>query len=395
MADTMWDMAALLGGGVASGAGATPSAQGADRRDAGGDDSAAARQSRPLVSDDGTKFACYLARTRPQVEDFLARFTLRPEDGSEHVAGDLAHYLYEPLARFTMAGGKRTRPVLCLLGAQAVGADPICALSTAVAIEYFQSAALIHDDIADRSELRRGEPCLHVTEGTGVALNVGDLALVQVHAGLLADGQLDNESCLRVLCELAYMQMRTIEGQALDLGWAREGRWDVSVDDYLAMATRKTAYYSAATPLACGAICGMATEEQIEGLYAFGLDAGLAFQLQDDLLNLVGDADAQGKDFRSDITEGKRTMAAVWALGHLADTERAELRDLLRSGTTDPAELARAVALMEEAGAIQAVRAKARELADAALARLAGLDLVPAYVDVLASMTTYFIERRG
>lgn len=347
------------------------------------------------AADGSRAFVDYLARMRPQVEDHIARHTPRPDEPTASSAPDLMRYLYEPLARFTMAGGKRTRPVLTLLGAQAAGADPICALSTAAAIEYFQSAALIHDDIADNSELRRGERCLHVSDGVGIATNVGDLALVNVAAGLLSDASLDNDTCLRILCELTYMEQRTIEGQALDLGWVRDGRWDVSEDDYLFMATHKTAYYSAATPLACGAICAGGTDEQVEALFAFGLDAGLAFQLQDDLLNLVGDATRQGKDFRSDITSGKRTLLAVHALAHLGEPERSELERLLDSSTTDADELGRAVSLMERAGSIEHVRSYAHELAQGAKGRLDGVQLDEHARTVLESMADFFVERLG
>lgn len=348
-----------------------------------------------MATDGGKRFAHYLERMKPQVDDYLARFMPRVEDATAHVAGDLMAYLYEPLARFTASGGKRTRPVLCLLGAQAVGIDPICALSTAAAVEYFQSAALIHDDIADRSEMRRGEPCLYVSDGTGIAINVGDLALVNVCAGLLLDDSLENDVCLRLLCELTYMEQKTLEGQALDLGWVRDARWDVTVDDYLYMATHKTAYYSAATPLACGAICAKGSDDQIEALFSYGLDTGLAFQLQDDLLNLVGDSAQQGKDFRSDITEGKRTMAAVWALAHLGEEDAAELRELLSSGTTDEADLARAVELMEKAGAIDHVRSYAQELIAKAKDRLDTVDIDDEARETLFSMADYFVERLG
>lgn len=348
-----------------------------------------------MAGDGGAAFAAYLKSKRPQIEDYLSRFTPRPEDSTIHAAGDLARYLYEPLARFTASGGKRTRPALCLLGAQAVGVDPICALSTAAAVEYFQSAALIHDDIADKSTMRRGTPCLHVSDGTGIAINVGDLALTSVMAGLLADSSVENETCLRVLCELAYMMQRTLEGQALDLGWVRDKRWDVTVDDYLYMASHKTAYYSAATPLACGAICASGTEEQIEALFSFGLDAGLAFQLRDDLLNLVGDPAEQGKDYRSDITEGKRTLMVVWALQHLPQEERQELQSLLESGITQPDKLARAVELIDEAGAIEYARLYAHQLVDRAKAHLNGVEIADKALVVLESMADFFVERLG
>ena len=345
--------------------------------------------------DHGRRFAEYLESRRPQIELQISNTAPYPVDAPPAQQFDLLGYLYEPLAQFAASGGKRTRPALCLLGAEAVGADPICALSTAVAIESFQSAALIHDDIADEGVMRRGQPCVHRSIGTGLAINVGDLALVSVFSGLLSDPTLEDAACLRVLCEIAYMEERTLEGQALDLGWVRDGRWDLSVEDYLFMASHKTAFYSASTPLACGAICGSGSEEQIEALRDFGMDAGLAFQLQDDLLNLVGDAEKQGKDFRSDITEGKRTMAAVWTLAQLEGSSRAELQTLLSANTTDEAELARAVELMEQAGAIQHVRDYARGLADRACEHLDGVELAEGAVETLVSMADFFVERLG
>ena len=344
-------------------------------------------------SDGGARFVSYLESRYAQIEGAIMRTLPQPIDADARIASDLTRYLYEPMARFTVSGGKRTRPALCLLGAEAIGADPICALSTAVAIENFQTAALIHDDIADGSVLRRGEPCLHLTEGVGPAINTGDLALVTVLSGLLEDSQLNDQACLRVLCEIAYMEQRTLEGQALDLCWVRDKRWDLTADDYAYMATHKTAFYSAATPLACGAICANGTDEQVEALRAFGMDAGLAFQLQDDLLNIVGDAEAQGKDCRSDITEGKRTMAAVTALERLEGAEHDELLAILSAKTTDAAQLARAVELMEACGAIEAVCTRALELVESGKEHLREAEFDPEALATLVSMADFFVKR--
>ncbi|MDD5800643.1 MAG: polyprenyl synthetase family protein [Coriobacteriales bacterium] len=310
-------------------------------------------------------------------------------------ADALERYLYAPLRRFVASGGKRTRPALCLLGAAAVGAPEERALSVASAVELFQSAALIHDDIADEGQMRRGQPCVHVTEGVGVALNVGDLALVATTTTVLRDQRLDAGTRLRLLEEISAMEERTLEGQALDLGWARDECWDVSVDDYLYMASHKTAYYSAAVPLACGAICGGGTTAQVEALRSFGMDAGLAFQLQDDLLNLAGDAEAQGKDYRSDITEGKRTLMVVWALAHLDSARRDELVQILSSKTTDPQRLDRAVQLMDAAGSLDHTRSYAQRLVDQAKSHLNGVQLEPQARDTLLSMADFFVERRA
>lgn len=341
-------------------------------------------------------FMDYLRERLPLVEDALARAAARPmTDGT--VSADLERYLYAPLAHFTSGGGKRVRPVLALLGAEAVGGRPEDALSAGIAIELFQSAALVHDDIADESELRRGEPCLYKTEGVGLATNMGDLALTQVFEVVLADEGLDPARRLAVLSELVRMERHTLEGQALDLGWARDGRWDVTCDDYVYMVTSKTAWYSAALPLYIGAIAGGAGKDDAEGLVDLGLHAGVAFQIQDDLLNLVGNAAAQGKDFRSDVTEGKRTLAVVWALEHLGEAERGELVALLESGTTDEGRLARAVELIEAGGGIAHCREVASREAIAAKERAAELErqgLVSSEAhELLDSMADFFVQR--
>ena len=352
-------------------------------------------QSRPFVD--------YLAAKLPLVARALEAARARALTDAARPEADLERYLYGPLARFTASGGKRVRPVLALLGAEAVGGTAEVALSTGVAIELFQSAALVHDDIADRSELRRGEPCLYLVEGTGPAINVGDLALTRVVEVVLEDDALAPEARLRVVRELVTMERHTLEGQALDLGWVRDDRWDVTPDDYLYMVDSKTSWYSAAIPLRAGALAAGGPEEAASGLAEVGMLAGTAFQLTDDLLNLVGEAEAQGKDFRSDITEGKRTLAVVWALDELAATgrtpERDELVSLLESGTTDADALARAVELIGLGGGIERCRVLALERAACARTRareLAQAGLVtPEACELLCSMTYFFVERAG
>ena len=343
-------------------------------------------------------FVDYLARQLPLVERALANSAGAPlTDGA--VASDLGRYLYAPLEGFTASGGKRVRPVLALLGAEAVGGRAEDALSVAVAVELFQSAALIHDDIADEGELRRGEPCLHRVEGTGLAINTGDLALTQVFEVVLADETLPAERKVRALEELVRMERHTLEGQALDLGWVRDGRWDVTSEDYLYMVTSKTSWYSAAVPLYVGALVGGGSEEAARGLLDLGLTAGIAFQLADDLLNLVGDAAAQGKDFRSDITEGKRTLAVVWALEHLDAEKREELVALLDSGTSDADELAHAVELIEQGGGIEHCQTLAQEMAARAKGGAVALadagHITVEARDLLVSMSDFFVERAG
>lgn len=325
----------------------------------------------------------YAAGVGELVNDFIPR-------GSHK---DMETYLYGPLREFSDNGGKRHRPLICFAACMAVGGNAAQAISAAAAIEHFHTAALIHDDIADEAELRRGEPCLYLTEGVGLAINMGDLGLQLVNGTVVKDPNLDDATKVRVLTELIDMTRRTIEGQALDIGWARDERYDITPEDYLVMATCKTAHYSGAVPLAIGAIIGGGTETQIEGLRNYGLDTGLAFQIQDDLLNLVGKTESTKKGFRDDITEGKRTLIVVHALQNLEPARRERLIEILSSHTKDPALLEEAVMIMNESGSIEYARNYAENLTSIAKNRLVDMIEPSPSRDLLISMADWFVNR--
>ena len=332
-----------------------------------------------------TGFELYLKANAKSFDRYLATFF---GDGTHP---DMSRYLYGPLKQFSDNSGKRHRPLICLLACEAIGGDPKQAWPAAAAIEHFHTAALIHDDIEDSSLTRRDEPCMHISEGTGLAVNAGDLALALVCGTVVHDPGLDDTMKIRVLGELVDMTTRTIEGQALDIGWARDGRFDLTVDDYLTMANHKTAFYSGGVPLAVGAIIGGGSTAQVETLRAFGMAAGLAFQIQDDVLNLCGTKESTKKDFRSDIAEGKRTLVAIHALQNAGRRER--LQEILSTRSGDPAVLAEAVEIMEEAGSIEFARGYARDLVVDAKQGL--IESVPKSRarDLLASMADFFVKR--
>ena len=334
-----------------------------------------------------TSFEDYLNSYADQVGDLINSFIPR----GTHP--DMNRYLYDPLLRFSKNGGKRHRPLICYAACLAVGGDANRAVSAAAAIEHFHTAALIHDDIADDAELRRGAPCLHLVEGLGLAINMGDLGLSLVNGTVIDDDSLSDEVKVRVIKELIDMTRRTIEGQALDIGWARDGRYDITPEDYLAMATHKTAHYSGAVPLAIGAIVGGGAESQVEALRNYGLDTGLAFQIQDDLLNLIGKTESTKKGFRDDITEGKRTLVVVHALQNTDETQRNRLIQILSSKEKDPEVLAEAVSIMQDAGSIDYARAYAENLTSIAKNRL--VEMVPPSDarDLLESMADWFVNR--
>ena len=344
-----------------------------------------------FTSDHGDRFLAFVKDVLPSIEESLAQAQIISP------IADLERYLWEPLSRFTQSGGKRVRPALVLLGAAAAQGKTTDVLDIAVALELFQSAALIHDDIADEGVLRRGMPCLYRSEGTGLALNMGDAGLIKAMGVLLANQQRSAHLTRRLAHDFTCMEIRTLEGQALDLGWVRDGRWDISIDDYLYMIEHKTAYYSAAYPLSLGARAAGADEELIEALWNMGLAAGVAFQIQDDLLNLVGDAQQQGKDFRSDITEGKRTLCVLWALAHLESHDHDRLIELLNAHTEDERELNEAVSLIETGGGIEYAQRIARDLTERAQSYISNtaIKLDDETRAILISCTNFFIERAG
>lgn len=340
-----------------------------------------------LTEQPPTSFEEYLSCYASKIGDILNAYI---PSGSHP---DMDRYLYDPLKRYSENGGKRHRPLICFAACRAVGGNMELATSAAAAIEHFHTAALIHDDIADEAELRRGEPCLHLTEGIGLAINMGDLALSLVNGTVINDPLLSDAVKVRVVSELIEMTRRTIEGQALDIGWARDGRYDITPEDYLVMATHKTAHYSGAVPLAIGAIVGGGTEQQIEALRSYGLDTGLAFQIQDDLLNLIGSEESTKKDFRSDITEGKRTLVVVHALANAAPEARERLIQILSAKEKDPAVLAEAVDIMQATGSVEYARAYAENLTNTAKGRLVEKVGPSLSRDLLISMADWFVNR--
>ena len=323
-----------------------------------------------------------------------------------HITNNLDAFLYEPLAQFVQGKGKFIRPALCMLGAhiatgeraagEAVQTEvlPDALVRLACALELFQAAALIHDDIADESLVRRGNPCLYRTHGTGLAINMGDCALVDASkliCTLSAEG-LPSNAALQLLDEFLTMERTTIEGQALDLGWSRARTWNLAPSDYLVMAELKTAHYSLASPLVLGALFAQAPKALRDALREFGRSAGVAFQLRDDYLNLFGNK-AQGKDMCSDIIEGKRTYLTLYALEHLPSGLQHELIDILAAKTNTARELARACELIEKAGAPEASLAKERELVGQALHTLDKAQLAPKHIQLLADLCHYVTHR--
>jgi geranylgeranyl diphosphate synthase, type I len=305
----------------------------------------------------------------------------------------LQQYLYGILQEFVARGGKRVRPAMTMMACEAVGGEPLLALPSGCAIEFFHAAALMHDDIMDGSEIRRDEKCAHILHGVPLAINTGDFALGLVCTIVVRDPGLDGPTKIAVLDAIGEMSQRTIEGQALDVGWVRDQVYDLKADDYLGMALGKTGYYSGISPIKIGALVGGASTSERQALEHFGKNSAIAFQIQDDVLNIVGTEEATGKDFLNDILESKRTLMVIHCLENASERDHARLVELLRLGhDKSPGQVEEIVAFLHRYDSIEFARALARGLILEARSYLAALRDTPARA-ALASMADFFLER--
>ena len=199
-------------------------------------------------------------------------------------------WLYRVAREYPSRIGKAVRPALCLSACAAFGGDENDALPVAVAIELLHNAFLVHDDIVDGSERRRGRPTLAATYGPALALNAGD-ALAVMSNELLRRHTRSMQADLadRVLAEFGTMALRTLEGQATELGWRRDNVTDLVPEDYLDLIMHKTCWYTTIHPLRVGALIGSRGHADLRPMVRFGFHLGAAFQIRDDLLNLIGE----------------------------------------------------------------------------------------------------------
>jgi geranylgeranyl diphosphate synthase type II len=239
-------------------------------------------------------------------------------------------YLYDLAADYPRRGGRGFRPSLCIATARAFGTPLELALRTAVSIEMLHNAMLIHDDVEDESEQRRGKPTMHKAEGVPIAINVGDMLSLLAMRPLLDNRPiLGSDISLRILEETERMARESAEGQAFELGWRRDNITSVGEADYLLMVLKKTCWLATIHPSRVGALIGAGGALDLDRCIRFGFFLGAAFQIQDDLLNIEGDAKAYGKELSGDIREGKRTLMLIHLLANANEAERWRLRSML------------------------------------------------------------------
>jgi geranylgeranyl diphosphate synthase, type II len=278
-------------------------------------------------------------------------------------------HLYDPVADYPLRAGRMLRPTLLIAAGRAFGADVESTLSSAVALELLHNAFLVHDDVEDEGLERRGRPTLNVLHGAPVAVNVGDALAALALRPLLDNRQvLGPRLTLRVFEETERMIRDSIEGQAMELGWRGDNVVGLRDDDYLRMVLKKTCAYTTIFPLRVGALIGTRDGVSLDHLTRFGFFLGAAFQIQDDVLNLVGDAKRYGKEIDGDLWEGKRTLMMIRLFQRATPSELVRLIDALggsRSARTAP-QVRWMRERMDAYGCIEHARAAAHALAGAA-----------------------------
>lgn len=287
---------------------------------------------------------------------------------------NVGHYIVD-------AGGKRLRPLLALLSGAALGECRDEHITFAAVIEFIHTATLLHDDVVDVSELRRGRPTANATFGNAPSVLVGDFLYTRAFQLMV---ELEDMNILRYMADTT----NTIaEGEVLQL--MRAGNADTSEQDYLDIITRKTAVLFAAACYGAAVISGSGPARS-QRMADFGLHLGLAFQMIDDMLDYEGDAATMGKNVGDDLSEGKPTLPLI----HVLRCGNAAEQALVQRAITDKtaADIDAIVAAIGRCGTADYTRERARDHHDQALAALAGLPASPA-LDALHALAKMSLER--
>ena len=261
--------------------------------------------------------------------------------------------LYKACRHLIKAGGKRLRPVLSLISAEALGKDWKTILPAAIAIETIHNFTLIHDDIMDRDDMRRGVPTVHRLFGEPTAILAGDTLFAEAFK-ILTKCDVEAENLVKAVDMLADVCIKICEGQFLDMSFER--RDFVSEEEYLDMVKKKTAVLIACSCSMPAVLFGE-NKEIIDALWNFGLLSGIGFQIHDDVLDLIG-GEKIGKDWGSDLVEGKKTLVIIKAMEMGVEIK------IFGKGKATKEEIAKAVQKLKDCGAIDYASKKAKEFVE-------------------------------
>lgn len=277
--------------------------------------------------------------------------------------------LYDAARHLLESGGKRIRPYILLKSCEIVGGDPNNAIPFAAAVELLHNFTLIHDDIMDNDPLRRGVPTVHVKWGIPLAITSGDLLFAKTYESILKNkniSSLTHDRFIECIERITTATISICEGQAMDLLFQSS---DVGEDGYLKMIDGKTAsLFKACAEI--GGIVGGGESAEVRILGEFAWNSGVAFQLIDDCLGLIGDEKTLGKPVGSDIREGKKTLIIIHALSQASDDERERIKRVLGNPKASKKDVESLLTLIKTLGSLEYVKNVAEKYAHEADSRL-------------------------
>jgi geranylgeranyl diphosphate synthase type I len=311
----------------------------------------------------------YSSKFLPAIEDELQKaISLTRRAGQKDMYAMLIYHMgWEKRVSANESRGKRVRPLISLLTTEACGADWQSGLPAAAAVELVHNFSLVHDDIQDQSPLRRGRPTVWKRWGVALAINAGDALFTLAHLTLLNLGRITSQdNTLKAVRLLQDTCLTLTQGQHLDLVF--EGQSDLSIEDYWLMVNGKTAALIAASS-ALGALSAEAEADIVDFYYDFGKYLGLAFQVQDDLLGIWGDAALTGKSAESDLLTGKKSLPVIFGLN-----QKGEFARRWENGIITLSEIPALTSLLEAEGARSHTLMQAEKLTEQALRALENAD---------------------
>jgi geranylgeranyl diphosphate synthase type II len=276
--------------------------------------------------------------------------------------------LYKMMRDYPSRPSKGLRPSLCILVCETFGGKNEQAIVSAAALEIFQNWILIHDDVEDESEFRRGGPVLQKLHGIPLAINAGD-ALHAKMWGLLTKNYdvLGEKICYSIMQEFSRMIDETTEGQHLEVSWTEKNKWNLTEDDYFLMVQKKTSWYTCVSPCRLGYLIATKKPLPKNGFVKFGIDLGIAFQIRDDVLNLTA-GKKYGKEIGGDIVEGKRTLVLINLIESASQRDAETIKKIMSRGRHKSfADVQKVLHLMQKYDSIAYAKRRAEEFSESAL----------------------------
>lgn len=294
--------------------------------------------------------------------------------------------LYDPANYMLSLGGKRLRPVLVLMAHEMFGGNAEDALSAALAVEVFHNFTLVHDDIMDKAPLRRGKPTVHKKWDETVAILSGDLMMIRATELLCETRVKDLRTLLQLFNQTA---IEVCEGQQWDMNYEMQN--EVSAEEYIHMISLKTAVLLGCS-LKLGALIAGSSAEDAESIYAFGKKIGIAFQIQDDMLDSFGEGEEVGKKIGGDIASNKKTILLIDALNQADPKQKQAIESLLNQPASD-AKIKAMLTLFEQLGVRQLAETRKNQFLEEAFFHLDAIRLPKERSQVLRQMATELMVR--